>query len=213
MIKGYQVKAARAILGWTRDNLADASGVYGQTILNFENGNSVPRMETVKQLVSALERNGIEFIDDGVRLVKQKIVPLEGKNWFNDILEDACLAFANSPEEEKELMIFSGDNRVSPPEVINLFRRIRGLGVRFREMVEEGNTFMMGPVEEYRWIPKNFYKNNIIFLYLNRIVLDMGNTGVFIESKEISNTMRNQFDLLWEVLPALEIESTASVRY
>jgi predicted transcriptional regulator len=73
-----QLKAARALLGWSQADLADHSGVSEPTIARLESadGQVGGRGETVRKIRSALEAGGIEFIDEngggrGVRLRKR----------------------------------------------------------------------------------------------------------------------------------------------
>ena len=72
-----QVKAARALLSWSQDELADASGVSLPTIKRLEasSGPLGGRAATAQLLVGALEAAGVIFIDEngegpGVRLRK-----------------------------------------------------------------------------------------------------------------------------------------------
>jgi transcriptional regulator with XRE-family HTH domain len=72
-----QIKAARALLGWSQEELADASGVSIPTVKRLEarSGLLGGRDETNGRMRDALERGGIEFIDEngggpGVRLRK-----------------------------------------------------------------------------------------------------------------------------------------------
>ena len=75
-----QIKAARSLLGWSQDDLADRSGVSKPTIGRLEAIDSDDpiggRPETGEALVAALEKAGVEFIPEngggaGVRLVKR----------------------------------------------------------------------------------------------------------------------------------------------
>jgi transcriptional regulator with XRE-family HTH domain len=80
MISVRQVKAARALLGWSQADLAKASTVSAPTIARLEalDGTGTPmggRPETVGKLIAALEREGIEFTNHGrpgVRVVGKK---------------------------------------------------------------------------------------------------------------------------------------------
>ncbi len=72
-----QLKAARALLGWSQSDLAERSGVSEPTIARLESfdGHLGGRAETGAKIRSALEKGGIEFIDEngggpGVRLRK-----------------------------------------------------------------------------------------------------------------------------------------------
>jgi transcriptional regulator with XRE-family HTH domain len=66
-------RAARGLLDWSRDHLAEVSGAPSRTIADFELGNTVPRARTIKKLAEAFERSGVEFTNGdapGVRLRK-----------------------------------------------------------------------------------------------------------------------------------------------
>jgi transcriptional regulator with XRE-family HTH domain len=69
-----QIKAARALLDWTSADLASASTVAESTIWRLESADGPigGRPETAEKLIAALERAGVEFIDDvGVKLKGQ----------------------------------------------------------------------------------------------------------------------------------------------
>ena len=63
MISGVQIRAARAALRWTIDELAEKSGLGVRTIKRFEGFDGIPssRTSTLAELKSALEAAGIEF--------------------------------------------------------------------------------------------------------------------------------------------------------
>ncbi|MCA1375683.1 MULTISPECIES: helix-turn-helix transcriptional regulator [Bradyrhizobium] len=74
-----QIKAARALLGWSQDDLATQSGVSVPTVKRLEaaDGEVGGRAETGDALVAALEKAGVEFIPEngggaGVRMRKRK---------------------------------------------------------------------------------------------------------------------------------------------
>ncbi|WP_131872433.1 MULTISPECIES: helix-turn-helix domain-containing protein [unclassified Bradyrhizobium] len=73
-----QIKAARALLGWSQDDLANQSGVSVPTVKRLEaaDGDVGGRAETGDALVAALEKAGVEFIPEngggaGVRLKRR----------------------------------------------------------------------------------------------------------------------------------------------
>ena len=83
MLTPAQIRAARAMVGWSRQDLAKKSGVSAPALRDFEKtkGGSDPRQGTVHKWQRALEAAGVVFIDadelygPGVRLRLQK----EGK--------------------------------------------------------------------------------------------------------------------------------------
>jgi len=72
-----QVKAARALLGWSQESLARAADVSVPTIKRLESNDGLlgGRSETAEKIEKALQAAGIEFIEEngggpGLRLRK-----------------------------------------------------------------------------------------------------------------------------------------------
>ena len=84
MLTGEQVRAARALLGWTRGKLAETAELGLATVQRIEaqSGQVHGMIDTVMKLKNALESGGITFIDEddgagvGVRFAKSRA----GKN-------------------------------------------------------------------------------------------------------------------------------------
>ncbi len=75
MITSEQIRAARALIKWSADDLAEAAGVGVATIRRFESVVGVPsgQMRVIELLKNTLQAAGVEFVgtpDDrpGVRL-------------------------------------------------------------------------------------------------------------------------------------------------
>jgi transcriptional regulator with XRE-family HTH domain len=81
MLTPRQLWAARALIGWSREDLAAASKVPVVTIGEFETFKTDPRLTTVHKLRRALEKAGVRFIDadddggPGVRLKEAEDLP------------------------------------------------------------------------------------------------------------------------------------------
>jgi transcriptional regulator with XRE-family HTH domain len=77
-----QVRAARGLLGWSREQLSAASGVPTRTLDRLEAEVSErPREATMKPLVDALAAAGIEFLDGngggpGVRFTREAAIQI-----------------------------------------------------------------------------------------------------------------------------------------
>ena len=67
MIDGRQIRAARAMLGWSREELLRASGISMSALLRMEGNMADSRSSTLNKVVKALSLAGIEFVtrDDG----------------------------------------------------------------------------------------------------------------------------------------------------
>lgn len=75
MITSGQIKAARALLGWTVRDLAAKAEIGFSTLVRLEQADGVPsgHVKTLEAVKSAVEKAGIEFIGTpdngpGVRL-------------------------------------------------------------------------------------------------------------------------------------------------
>jgi transcriptional regulator with XRE-family HTH domain len=65
MINKQQLRAARAWLGISQNELAKISKVAPQTIKNFERSVTVPYERTLRDIQKALEKLGVEFVFSG----------------------------------------------------------------------------------------------------------------------------------------------------
>jgi transcriptional regulator with XRE-family HTH domain len=77
MITSSQCRAARGLLDWTQQELADRAGVGVVTVRQFEGELNEPRRATLEVIGRALEAAGVEFIQEngggpGVRFQKHK---------------------------------------------------------------------------------------------------------------------------------------------
>jgi len=67
MLTGAQIRAGRALLGWTAAALAERSGVSYPTVQRAESTDGVPRMKAPNlfAIQRALEDGGVVFLDPG----------------------------------------------------------------------------------------------------------------------------------------------------
>lgn len=68
LITPEQCRAARGLLKWGQDDLAERASVGVVSIRQFENVKAEPRRATLAALCHAFEAAGVEFIERGVRL-------------------------------------------------------------------------------------------------------------------------------------------------
>ena len=74
-----QIKAARALLGWSQEELATRSGVSYPTIARLESsdGDVGGRADTAAKIVGALESAGVEFTNGGQPGVKMRQIDMK----------------------------------------------------------------------------------------------------------------------------------------
>ncbi len=64
MLKPAQCRAARILIGIDQTTLATEAKVSERTVTDFERGERRPQSATLQALVSALERLGVELIEE-----------------------------------------------------------------------------------------------------------------------------------------------------
>ena len=73
-ISPAQCRAARALLGWTREQLAVRAGKGYRCVANFESESRAVRSETLNVIKISLEAAGVVFVEEngdvGVRMRK-----------------------------------------------------------------------------------------------------------------------------------------------
>lgn len=87
MMTPAQCRAARAMIDWSQQDLADVAKVGNATIRNFESGRTTPQHSTLQVLRSALEAAGVSFQGDGetldggpgVRLRREQAAPAQNE--------------------------------------------------------------------------------------------------------------------------------------
>jgi transcriptional regulator with XRE-family HTH domain len=84
MISPSQCRAARGLLDWSQQELAEQSGVAIVTVRQLEGGAHQPRRATLWVVRQTLENAGVEFIDEngggaGVRMRKPSEAIPKGK--------------------------------------------------------------------------------------------------------------------------------------
>lgn len=77
MATSRQIRAARALLGWTQQTLADRALVALNTVNAIETDRPYPKEDTIESVIQALEKAGVVFLSndvmgEGVRFSKPR---------------------------------------------------------------------------------------------------------------------------------------------
>lgn len=209
-----KTRAGRAVLNWSREDLAQKSGLSVPGIGNIENNHSTS-VRSQNKILRAFQKVGVSFTDRGVEQEENPIFFVEEKTHeeaYLKLLEDVFehLKDRKSPE----LLIMYADDSVSPPSVNDMYRSIRKSGIGMRQFIADGNTHIVGPLEEYRYIPKKFFINRVTLVYGDRIANETANVlraSVRVDPIN-AEIQRNTFDMLWSILEQ-PTETTSDERF
>lgn len=218
MITEHQIRAARGLLGWDAADLAEKTGLTRATLSNIENNLVQARAGSLEKIVRVFSENGIEFLGDyGVELRNDRLVTLKGENIFFRVLDDIIVTLRNT--KNPEALFACVDDRMSPTVVIENYRRLRKTGVKMRSLVREGDTYLMGNLDEYRYLPEAFFHNSATVIYGDKVATMILNPetntdegAIIMRNPHAAAAQRNLFNLIWSVSKQPKI-TKADIRY
>jgi transcriptional regulator with XRE-family HTH domain len=122
------VRAARALLAWSQQDLAKTSGVAASTIADFERGQRTPVANNANAIRSALERAGIRLLSNGV---------VEGPAVQITTNSGAPIRWVSAQDLSQWADRIDGAANL-PTLLTNLVRATHGSGVQLRFPSDEG---------------------------------------------------------------------------
>jgi DNA-binding XRE family transcriptional regulator len=205
-VKGRQIRAARALLGWQSTFLAEKVGLARETISKIEDESVQPRAKNLADIVRVFDENGIEFIDNlGVRFKPRRLEVYEGDAGFREFIDD-LYAFAQSTHAE--ICVSGVDETAFIHHLGQTFAdqhvaRMTALGdVTVRCLICEGDTDVFcDSFNEYRWAPSSLFSAVPFYVYGKKFAVvifeDNQVMVVVIDSEPVAKAYRKQFELIW----------------
>ncbi|MCL2468794.1 MAG: helix-turn-helix transcriptional regulator [Alphaproteobacteria bacterium] len=197
------------MLGWTREELADASGISRGTIHNLEQGILSPRGKTLELLCKAIEGAGFEFTEnEGVRRLRPDLKVIQGADsrqaFFEFLLQNAkrnkgeILAVFDDPE--LLLRTFGMDKKSSwqALQKLLLFADMRCLFARSHERVAVLENCTA------RLTSNTYLSEGSHFIYNNSHIILRAKSGehftfVIFSDLDLALQCKNKFNLIWEL--------------
>ena len=205
MISGTQVRAARALLDWSRADLSEKSGVGEQAIMKFENDGAAPLTRTVEKIQRVLEEAGVEFlVTGGVQPRQETIRSYKGREGFIEFIwdvyetaksgkSDICVSNVNEADFEYWL----GSEDAAYTSKMSALK-----DVNFKILIQEGDkNFSASSYAEYRWVPTEQFSAAPFYVYGDKFAMILFKTDVtvyVIENADIADAQRIQFNTAWE---------------
>lgn len=203
-----QIRAARALLDWSQDDLAQATNLSIATIRKLELGYISPRSTTTDVLCQALEEAGIEFTDaEGVRRRQEEVRIYHGAQGCLNFMEDVV---STSKRTGSEMLAVASSGLA----LTYLF------GAEAGQCLEEAvakrdiacakiiltDTFdlpLSTPRLEYRSISSNYVDPMPFCVYGDKYALLAASDHpvskiVVVQSPVAARASRKQFESMWE---------------
>ena len=216
MLTIEQCRGARGLLGWTQQDLADASGLSKTAINNFVKGHSDIKAESLRAIRMAFESAEIEFLEqDGLRKKSEDVRILKGPNAMSDMMDDIGQTMAMSGGE---ILIGNVDNtlssQISTQKLFDHIELLKTNKIRERVLCIEGTKNVLSPNDECRWVPKDETEGRMVtFIYGTKIAFQLLDNAmiVIINSAEAQQAETRRFEQLWQnaTPPTTPDETTA----
>lgn len=203
-----QIRAARALLGWSQSDLANRAGLSQTGIARIENGTNHPNSQTLSKIERAFEDNDIEFMgSNGLRKKTDEVKTLRGTDGFKEFMNDV---FHTAKSEGGTICLHnarpSNWYKWLGEDWFHMHSdRMRNLGDRivFRITAEEGTMNLISSAfAEYRWFPKELFNQQSVYAYGNKLAfMTFKEDDVVIrilDNKEFSDGFRILFDIAWD---------------
>lgn len=204
MLDAKQIRAARALLDWTQETLAERSGIARATIKNVESGITLPRLETANALQSALEEGGVDFLSSsGVRMKDRVIQTYEGETATQMLLDDVYNTLKDSGTE---VLIAHVDETIfikntSASMLSQHLDRLAKAGIKERMLVRRDEKNLVAPLEAYRLLPDKYLSKYPLFIYGNKLAMacwTQPKKSIVINDERFAEAARKLFEFIWE---------------
>jgi len=212
-ISPSQLRAARGLLGWTRAQLADFSGVSEPTIQRIESNLMQARTTTVERLIQAFTEHDLEFVaDDGVKRKSDRVVKLEGFEDFKFFMDQVYEAAKqpHSLDGTKPICICNLDNSLFRKHMkdyhavhVERLKKVDGLKIKSIASEVDKNHVQGASYLTYRYLKElkavvaPFYVFGDKFALIDFDVPEPP-TILMIHSPALARSYRDQFKIMWK---------------
>jgi transcriptional regulator with XRE-family HTH domain len=212
MISVHQLRAGRALINWSQNDLAKKTGISLRALANIESGASIPRASTADFLKQALEKGGVEFLAaDGVRLREEvlEIYTYEGAEALRVLWSDVFDVLSDGDE----IVCVHIDERYfaekgTPEQIDEFYKNVAGKNLKERLLIKKGDDFIISARENYRWLRSDLFIEIPFIIYGNTVIkILMGETMkiILIRNEALAKAYKKQFEIYWhkesEALP------------
>lgn len=203
-----QIRAARAIIGWSQSDLAEHADLSQTGIARIENGTNQPNSTTLEKIRTAFDKADVEFIDEtGVKKRTGEVKTLRGRTGFREFMNDVyevvnkeggeiCLYNAKPENWYK----FLGEEWYSMHS--DRMEEIKDK-YTFKVSVNEGEELLIGSkFVEYRWFPKEIFNEQSFYAYGSKLAfLKFGEDTVevtILKNLEFAQGFKALFNIAWK---------------
>ena len=201
-ITAGQLRAARALLDLSQQELAAKIGLHINALIRWERGTSRPHARTNQRMLALLVEMSITLLPgDGVARASNmwKIHTYEGIGFLRDVFEDTV---AHVGFRGEALVVSSNEDLVirNDPEMMErYFEVFKKLQSRERVIVPTSNKRLLSASTLYRFLPTEQVGDISWLVYGDRFAMYnlQSRQSVIIECAAYAKTQRLHFETLW----------------
>lgn len=206
LISVPQIKAARALLGWTQRDLARMSGISLASIAQIESGAGNPRVATMTVLRKTFEKHGTEFSDEpGVRIQREPfgVEVWQGRDAIHRVWNDIESTFSDGKGGEVLLSMALHPvwEEFFPGQVVALFERRKKLNIVTRGLMSSPEDNFVWETENIRLVsPEALHSHTPYYVYADKVALLKITEPVrvvLISNATLAESFHKQFSYLW----------------
>ncbi len=226
MITAAQLRAARGLLDWTRNDLAKAANISPETVKNIEHGTFRPQETTADSIVRAFAAHDVQFTaNEGVQIKRDAVIRYEGDNGFREFMDDVyetakqkesliggnkpiCIGNVNDKYFGEHLGEFNLHHIKRMNEVeglkINILIQQRPQTITDQEK-KSGKSY-----REYRIHPHKLSGNVPYYVYGDKLaILSFDENShvqvIVLQSSTVASAYRKEFFALWDIAEPISV--------
>lgn len=202
MIKPEQSRAARGLLNWTQQDLADAAGLSKGSILKFERGGQEVLASNIEVISQAFASADIEFPDEySIRKRTDHVALLKGPDALKNLWADILCTLK---ETGGEVLITNVNEKrtedIEHQALHNHLKKLQEYGITERLLSCVDDAYFLMPQECYRWISKELFTfGTSTYVYKNKVALQLWQSSmiILVQSEEAYIAEKSRFEDLW----------------
>ena len=209
-----QIRAARALLGWSQHDLADKAGLSQTGIARIENGTNQPNSKTIQKIETAFDAADVEFLgSNGVQKRPNEARVLKGPEGLrlmvDDLYETTKSAFDAGEDIEGFIDLYNARpanwHKWLGKEWWDMHStRMSKMNTKIQRLLISADDAytISGAFSEHRGFPPELFNDQSIYAYGDKLAfLVFGEDEVYVsilKNKEICQGFRVLFDIAWK---------------
>ena len=205
MITAAQLRAARGLVDWTRNELAKAANISPETVKNIEHGIFRPQEQTAEAIVKTFAAMGVEFTEnEGVRMAEKSVRVYPGIEGYGQFLDFICEQMKNGGDSyqlnypDSVIKRFGGEAGKNYLAKMGTVERLNA-----KCLVPEGDMNFPAKYCQYRWLAKEHSHALPYYMFGDYVSLlsaisDEDVVFIVIHSPVLAQILRDQFNKYWD---------------